>query len=155
MIAGKAAGSLSGRLCLLDSMNLTVTEISIGTEQVRVIRLARPAGEPLPSWEPGAHIKIDIPGDDTRSYSLVNSSADPAATLRPNFYLLGVRLEEQSRGGSRFMHQLQVGDHLAVSLPANNFPLLPSERDVVLVAGGIGVTPILSMTAALAAGGRA
>jgi ferredoxin-NADP reductase len=138
----------------LDSMNLTVTEISIATEQVRVIRLARPGGEPLPSWEPGSHIKINVPGDDTRSYSLVNSSSDPAATLRPNFYLLGIRLEEQSRGGSRFMHQLQVGDRLTVSQPANNFPLLPSEREVVLVAGGIGVTPILSMAAALAAGGR-
>jgi ferredoxin-NADP reductase len=139
----------------LESLNLTVVETFAATQEVRVIRLVPTDAAVLPSWEPGAHIKIALPDGDTRSYSLINISVDPAATLRPQSYLIGVRLEEQSQGGSRFMHGLQVGDTVAASPPSNNFPLASSTRAIVLLAGGIGVTPILSMTAALAASGHA
>src|SRR6266403_1737615 len=73
---------------------------------------------------------------------------------RPHAYRLGVRLEQPSQGGSQFMHTLKVGDILSVSTPRNNFPLEPSSKPVVLLAGGIGVTPVLSMATALAAGER-
>jgi ferredoxin-NADP reductase len=139
----------------LESLNLTVVETFAETEEVRVIRLARADEAILPTWEPGAHIKIALPDGDTRSYSLINTSLDPAVNLRPASYLIGVRLEEQSQGGSRFMHRLQVDDKVTVSPPNNNFLLAPSARDIVLLAGGIGVTPILSMAAALAGGGHA
>jgi len=134
--------------------DLTVTETRAETPSIRAIRLARPHGEPLPSWQAGAHIDVRLPGGDERSYSLIDASADPAAMTRPASYLLGVRLEEPSTGGSAYMHALKVGDRVNVSEPANNFPLEPVVKPVVLLAGGIGVTPLISMAAALKAGGH-
>ena len=138
----------------MDPFDLTVTDIHAETESIRAIKLARPHGEPLPSWEAGAHIKVRLPDGGERSYSLINTSLDPAATTRPHLYRLGVRLEQPSQGGSKFMHALKVGDVLSVSAPGNNFPLEPASTPVVLLAGGIGVTPVLSMAVTLTAGGR-
>ena len=138
----------------MDQFDLTVTDIQAETTLIRAIRLARPHGEPLPSWEAGAHIKVRLPDGGERSYSLINTSLDPAATTRPHAYRLGVRLEQPSQGGSQFMHTLKVGDVLSVSAPRNNFPLEPTAKPVVLLAGGIGVTPVLSMAATLAASQR-
>src|SRR5262245_6397605 len=137
-----------------EHFDLVVTATSAETAQIRSIRLARPHGEPLPSWEAGAHVKVRLPDGNERSYSLINTSPDPAATTRPRVYRLGVRLEQPSQGGSKFMHTLSVGDVLSVSAPGNNFPLQPASKPVVLLAGGIGVTPMLSMAAALTAGAR-
>jgi vanillate O-demethylase ferredoxin subunit len=138
----------------MDHFDLTVTDIHAETPLIRAIKLARPHGEPLPSWEAGAHVKIRLPDGGERSYSLINTSLDPAATTRPHVYRLGVRLEQPSQGGSQFMHKLNVGDILSVSTPRNNFPLEPTSKPVVLLAGGIGVTPVLSMAATLAASER-
>lgn len=138
----------------MDQFDLTVSDIHAETTMIRAITLARPHSEPLPSWEPGAHVKVRLPDGGERSYSLINTSLDPAATTRPHSYRLGVRLEQPSQGGSKFMHALKVGDVVSVSTPRNNFPLEPTSKPVVLVAGGIGVTPILSMAAALAAAKR-
>ena len=138
----------------MDQFDLTVTDIVAETTLIRAIKLARPHGEPLPSWEAGAHIKVRLPDGNERSYSLINTSLDPAATTRPHTYRLGVRLEQPSQGGSQFMHALKLGDVVQVKSPSNNFPLEPSSKPIVLLAGGIGVTPVLSMATALAAGGR-
>jgi ferredoxin-NADP reductase len=138
----------------MDQFDLTVSDIHAETALIRAITLARPHGEPLPSWEPGAHVRVRLPDGGERSYSLINTSLDPAATTRPHAYRLGVRLEQPSQGGSKFMHALNVGDVVSASTPRNNFPLEPTSRPVVLLAGGIGVTPILSMAAALAAAER-
>ena len=135
-------------------IELHVTEIRPETPSIRALRLARPHGEPLPGWEAGAHVKIRLPDGDERSYSLVNLSPDPAAATRPMSYLLGVRLEEPSTGGSRFMHGLAVGQSVRVSAPSNHFALEPCAGPVRLVAGGIGITPIASMAARLAASGH-
>jgi ferredoxin-NADP reductase len=137
-----------------DGLLLTVTEVRAETPLVRAVVLARPQGEPLPSWQPGAHIRVRLPGGDDRSYSLMNFSTDPGATTRPAAYRLGVRLEDPSQGGSRFMHALKAGDQVSVLAPSNNFPLEPCPQPVVLLAGGIGITPVVSMAAALAAEGR-
>jgi ferredoxin-NADP reductase len=134
--------------------DLSVTEIRAETPLIRSIRLARADGEPLPSWEAGSHIKIKLPTGGERSFSLVNVSRDPAATTRPTSYLLGVRLETPSTGGSSFVHGLNQGDRVTVSAPSNNFRLEPSDKPVILVAGGIGITPIMSMAASLAASGH-
>ena len=139
---------------MTEEILLTVTEVRTETPLVRSIRLARPHGEPLPSWQPGAHIRVRLPTGDDRSYSLINLDTDPLATTRPHAYRLGVRLEDPSQGGSRFMHALKVGDQVATLPPANNFPLNPGPQPVVLIAGGIGITPIASMAAVLAAEGR-
>jgi vanillate O-demethylase ferredoxin subunit len=134
-----------------DGLELIVTEVRAETPLIRSLVLARPHGEPLPSWQPGAHIDIQIPGGGERSYSLISLNSDPDAGTRPTAYRLGVRLEDPSTGGSRFMHTLKQGDQVHVTPPSNNFPLEPDHRPVVLVAGGIGVTPIVSMAGALAA----
>ena len=136
----------------MDQFDLRVTDIVAETALIRAIKLARPHGEPLPSWEAGAHVKVRLPDGNERSYSLINTSLDPAATTRPHAYRLGVRLEQPSQGGSQFMHALKVGDIVQVKAPSNNFPLEPSSKPVVLLAGGIGVTPVLSMAAALCRG---
>ena len=138
----------------MDHFDLTVTDIHAETALIRAIKLARPHGEPLPSWEAGAHVKVRLPDGGERSYSLINTSLDPAATTRPHAYRLGIRLEQPSQGGSKFMHALNIGDIVSVSAPRNNFPLEPTSRPIVLLAGGIGVTPVLSMATALTAGER-
>ncbi|CAN7194289.1 PDR/VanB family oxidoreductase [Bradyrhizobium sp. LjRoot220] len=135
----------------MDQFDLTVTDIHAETALIRSVKLARPHGEPLPSWEAGAHVKVRLPVGGERSYSLINTSLDPAATTRPHAYRLGVRMEQPSQGGSKFMHTLKVGDVLSVAAPQNNFPLEPTSKPIVLVAGGIGVTPMLSMAATLTA----
>jgi ferredoxin-NADP reductase len=137
-----------------EGLLLTVNEARVETPLVRALTLARPHGEPLPSWQPGAHIRVQLPGGDDRSYSLINVSTDPHATTRPTAYRIGVRLEDPSQGGSRFMHALKAGDQVRVLPPSNNFQLDPATQPVVLLAGGIGITPIVSMAAALIAEGR-
>lgn len=101
----------------------------------------RPAGAAaFPAFEAGAHIDLHLPNGLVRSYSLLNA---PAETHR---YVLGVLKDKASRGGSRCVHeQLRIGLKLAISPPRNNFPLHEDAAHSVLVAGGIGVTPLLSM----------
>jgi len=101
----------------------------------------RPAdGSAFPAFEAGAHIDLHLPNGMVRSYSLLNA---PGETHR---YMVAVLKDKASRGGSRCVHeQLRVGMKLAISAPRNNFPLHEDAGHTVLVAGGIGVTPILCM----------
>ena len=138
---------------MTDWLDLTVSKVRQETAAIRSVWLERPHGAPLPAWGPGAHIKIRLPGGDDRSYSLVNFSTDAGAASAPNCYRLGVLLDAQSTGGSRHVHGLAVGDRVSVSAPSNDFALEPCAAPVVLVAGGIGVTPIAGMAAQLAAAG--
>ena len=137
----------------MDRFELKFTEVSAATPQIRGLRLAHPDGEPLPSWEAGAHVQVRLPHGDERSYSLIDASGDQSGMTRPYAYRLGVRLEEASKGGSSFMHSLKAGDTISVSLPSNNFRLERTTKPVMLLAGGIGVTPIISMATALVATG--
>lgn len=139
---------------MMDRFELKVTEVSAETPQIRGLRLAHPHGGPLPSWEAGAHVKVRLPDGDERSYSLIDASRNQSGMTRPHAYRLGVRLEEASKGGSKFMHGLRVGDAISVSPPSNDFPLERTNKPVMLLAGGIGVTPIISMATALVASGR-
>jgi vanillate monooxygenase ferredoxin subunit len=100
--------------------------------------LALASGESLPEFSPGAHIDVFL-GALTRQYSLCNAPRDT------RYYVLGVLREEASRGGSHAMHALEEGDELEISEPKNHFPLDKSATHSILIAGGIGVTPILSM----------
>ena len=70
----------------MDQFELTVTDIHAETELIRTIKLARPHGEPLPSWEAGAHVNVRLPDGAERSYSLINTSLDPAATTRSSIH---------------------------------------------------------------------
>ena len=93
----------------------------------------------FPKATPGAHVTLHMTPDIVRSYSLTES-------IRPNRYTLAVQLAQNSRGGSRWVHeQLNVNDTIKLSPPANLFSLQPSTGAALLLAGGIGVTPLLAM----------
>ena len=98
----------------------------------------------LPAVQPGAHIDLCLPGKHAAQYSLVNG---PTETDR---YILGVKLEEDSGGVSRYLHEeLQKGDEIKISPPRSRFPLRRDAVNTALIAGGIGITPILSMAKTL------
>ena len=104
-------------------------------------------GVPLPPFEAGAHIDVHLSGSLVRQYSLCNA---PGETHR---YQIGVLRDIDSRGGSQAMHDhIDTGSTLSISAPKNHFPLVEAKR-TLLLAGGIGVTPILAMAETLAAKG--
>lgn len=109
--------------------------------------LAHPEGAPLPSFSAGSHISVHIRPGLIRQYSLCN---DPRETHR---YLIGVLRVDASRGGSHAMHDLREGTLIRISGPRNHFQLAPDARRTLLLAGGIGVTPILGMAEELAGAG--
>jgi ferredoxin-NADP reductase len=103
----------------------------------------------FPAFEAGSHIDLHLPNGLVRSYSLCNPSSDRQR------YVVGVLNDRKSRGGSRYVHQqLRVGMTLPISVPRNNFKLDEGAGRSVLVAGGIGVTPIWCMLQRLVAIGK-
>lgn len=97
-------------------------------------------GTELPPFTPGSHIDVTLPGGAIRQYSLANSSTER------NRYLIGVWKDGNSRGGSVALHQtVNEGDTLQVSLPRNRFKVPKNCKRALLVARGIGVTPMLSI----------
>lgn len=142
-------------------MNLQVALITPLTAHVTLIRLRRADGGPLPGYLAGAHVKVEVEIDGApawRHYSLINLEARAHACAQPAEYVIAVRREERElggRGGSLYLHSaLQVGQLLRVGAPLNVFALDPEHDDVLLIAGGIGVTPLASMAAALSAAGK-
>jgi len=130
-----------------ESNNMAATELQLRVDNIEkqaggsvaVITLARPDGGEMPPWSPGAHVDVVLPNGIVRQYSLCGVG-DKTTTWR-----LGVLREQQSRGGSEYVHtSLRVGDLITIRGPRNNFPLVDSER-YVFVAGGIGITPFLPM----------
>ncbi|WP_422641186.1 ferredoxin reductase, partial [Streptomyces glaucescens] len=112
-------------------------EIADGVVQLRL------EGHGLPHWEPGAHLDLVLPSGLVRQYSLCGDPEDTSS------YTVAARLVPDGRGGSREVHeQVQEGTELEVRGPRNRFPLVAAES-YVFVAGGIGITPILSMLRAL------
>jgi len=125
-------------------LELRVKAISYATPRIRVFEFASVGGGDLPSFSAGAHIDIQLGNGEERSYSLLN---DQNETHR---YVIAVLREVDGRGGSAWMHEvLQRGDVLRGSGPFNNFRLSEAGERHVLIAGGIGITPILSMAARL------
>ena len=111
---------------------------------IRMFELAPLDGTPLPQYTPGAHIDVHLPTGLVRQYSLCGRPQQSDA------YVIAVQNAAASRGGSRAMHALQVGDTLRIEGPRNHFPLAQDARHSVLLAGGIGITPLLSMAERLA-----
>lgn len=116
---------------------------------VRLLELVPDTGVvPYPS---GSHIDIAVEIDalpDTRSYSLVGDAP------RAGAYRIAVKLVPESRGGSRWIHSLRPGDVVYISAPTSHFELTPSRPQYLLVAGGIGITPLIGMAQALVRAGR-
>lgn len=132
-----------------DVLQLRLTEVRYGARDINLYTFARPDGGSLPSTEPGAHITLNLPNGLERQYSVVCASAVPRA------YVVGIKRDPASRGGSTYIHDsLRVGTVLPVRRPRNNFPLVENASHSVLIAGGIGVTPILCMAQRLTDLGR-
>lgn len=111
--------------------------------------LVDPGGRALPRFTAGAHIDVQIGDGLVRQYSICNS---PSEDQR---YVIAVLHDANSKGGSRALHEVtREGDRLAISPPRNHFPLVPARKSLLL-AGGIGVTPILCMAEHLSATGAA
>ncbi|AZM74368.1 oxidoreductase [Streptomyces sp. KPB2] len=123
------------------------TELVVGRREtaadgVLALTLRHPLGEPLPAWEPGAHVDVVLGPGLERQYSLCGDPADRAQ------WRIAVLRETDGRGGSAHVHEeVRTGDKLRVRGPRNNFRLEPAPR-YRFVAGGIGITPILPMLAA-------
>ncbi len=126
------------------SIEVRLTAISYAACDTHLYELRRPDGGFLPTVEPGAHIDLHLPNGLVRQYSLVQADDNPTA------YVVGVKLDRTGRGGSRCLHeQVRVGQMLKISRPRNNFPLAATAGESVLIAGGIGITPIWCMIQAL------
>ncbi|CAM5768141.1 ferredoxin [Labrys miyagiensis] len=98
----------------------------------------------LPTFQPGAHIDVHMPSGLIRQYSIINGPGESDS------FMIGVKRERESRGGSACMHEaVREGDVLAISEPRNNFPLRRDAVRTLFVAGGIGVTPLLAMAQVL------
>ena len=130
-------------------LTLTVAELQSFGKAVRRIVLRDPDGWELPRFTAGAHIDVHLPQGGVRQFSL---SGDPAVRDR---YELAVLARRDGRGGSSWIHDsLAVGDTVYASLPRNHFPLDTTFGNFILLAGGIGITPLRSMTFELARLGK-
>ena len=113
------------------------------------VELRPVGGGEFPAFDAGAHIDLHLANGLIRNYSLVNAVGER------HRYVIGVLRDRASRGGSRYVHDtLRVGARLDISAPRNNFPLHEDAPYTVLVAGGIGITPILCMARRLKELGR-
>ena len=130
-------------------IEVRLADIETVARDTNVYTFQRPDGGRLPPYKPGAHIDIHLPNGLVRQFSLLNPDADPKS------YVVAIKLDAASRGGSRYIFdQLSVGQTLKISAPRNNFPLVEDAEHVVLFAGGIGITPIWCMAQLLAAQNR-
>ena len=129
-------------------MMLRVTSRKMLATDICEFTLASPDGGLLPSFTPGAHITIETPSGAMRRYSLLNEGTGPAV------YVIAVKRDTASRGGSSSMHdELKEGDAIKVDPPENDFELVAASK-YLLIAGGIGITPILSMARHLGQEGK-
>jgi len=125
-------------------LRLDVVSVHDETPMIRSFELADPGGRELPPFTAGAHIIVHLPGEYERQYSL---SGDPADTTR---YRLGILKLENGRGGSAAFHrEIKPGDSLNVSAPRNHFGLDDTAEHFRFIAGGIGLTPFMSMVPVL------
>ncbi|MCC6006172.1 MAG: oxidoreductase [Rhodobacteraceae bacterium] len=122
------------------TLQLRVARMEWAATDILEVEFRATEGGPLPGYTPGAHIDLALPNGLMRSYSIKGA---PEVADR---YVVGVGLDAASRGGSSYVHRtLRVGDVLPVTAPSNHFPLVEDAPQTVLIAGGIGVTPLVCM----------
>ncbi|MGC3973213.1 MAG: ferredoxin reductase [Nitrospira sp.] len=131
-------------------LELRVHAIDDRVAGVRLFDLRRPDGAELPEvFAAGAHVEVSIGGVGVRQYSLFNSPGER------DRYRIAVALAASGRGGSAYLHGcVRPGDPLRVGLPRNRFPLVDDDAPSILIAGGIGITPLWAMAQSLEARGR-
>jgi len=122
----------------MSKLNVKIARKAVEAEGIVSIDFTCVRGMVLPPFSAGSHVDVHLPGGLVRQYSLCN---DPSEQHR---YQIAVLREPLSRGGSAAMHALREGDTLQISMPRNHFALVPA-RYIFLLAGGIGVTPLLCM----------
>ena len=121
-------------------MDVVVRSVRSVTPRIKSFELADPAGAPLPAFEAGSHVDVTLPNGLVRSYSLLNDSRER------NRYVIAVLREQAGGGGSAWVHDsLKEGDVLTITEPQNRFEIDEGGDHNILIAGGIGITPILSM----------
>ncbi|WP_411885462.1 PDR/VanB family oxidoreductase [Polaromonas sp. YR568] len=120
------------------SLRVRIHDRTLETGHIVRLELVHATGAELPVFTAGAHIDVHLPNGMVRQYSLSNS---PAERHR---YVIGVLRDPAGRGGSESVHGLKAGDEIDISVPRNHFPLVKASH-TTLLAGGIGVTPLLSM----------
>ncbi|AXF22859.1 oxidoreductase [Burkholderia pyrrocinia] len=130
---------------MIDGLQVRVAGRRDEAADICSFELVHADGLPLPPFSAGSHIDVSVPGGPTRQYSLCNA---PDETHR---YQIAVLRDPKSRGGSAGMHdRVKVGDALTISVPRNHFALAHDATHSLLLAGGIGVTPMLCMAERLA-----
>jgi vanillate monooxygenase ferredoxin subunit len=128
----------------MSELTVKVVAKKVEAEGICSFELAHAYGAALPAFSAGSHIDVQVPGGLTRQYSLCNDAGEQ------HRYRIAVLRDPASRGGSVGMHDaVNEGDVLRISEPKNHFPLVHAQR-TLLLAGGIGVTPLLSMAQRLA-----
>ncbi len=122
-------------------LSVRVVDLQSVADRIVTLELESVDGSDLPPWTPGSHLDVHLADGMVRQYSLTTSPSSGR-------WRLGVLHELESRGGSTFVHQqLAAGDTISVTAPRNTFSFALRDRPVVLVAGGIGITALLSMAA--------
>lgn len=134
---------------MVEQRELRVTQMTWEAEGVLSVRLSRiESDDPLPPWEPGAHLDVYVSDGSTRQYSLCGDPRDLSS------YLIAVLREPDGRGGSAYIHdELRVGDRLLVTRPKQSFNLEDAPYHA-LIAGGVGITPIMAFAEHLDRQGR-
>jgi tetrachlorobenzoquinone reductase len=131
-------------------IQVRVKRITYEAENINSYELVAPRGGDLIPFAAGSHVDLLLSNGMIRSYSLVNDQSER------HRYVVAVNKDPSSRGGSRFIHEsIRVGDTITISYPKNNFLLEENANHSILIAGGIGITPLLSMIRRLEALGRA
>jgi ferredoxin-NADP reductase len=129
-------------------IDVCLADVRPAADDTHLFDFARSDRASLPPAEPGAHVDLHLPNGLTRQYSLVMPHQSPSC------YTLGIKRDPNSRGGSRYIFdELTVGQALTISAPRNHFPLAAAAPHHVLIAGGIGITPIFAMIQKLRADG--
>lgn len=130
-------------------IDVQVRAVRSEAQGVNSYELRPVAGGELPAFTAGAHVDLHLPNGLTRSYSLTNPQGET------DRYVIAVSKSATSRGGSKFIHErLHAGATLRIGIPRNNFDLLEAARHSILIAGGIGITPLRAMIARLESLGR-
>lgn len=130
-------------------VQVRVKRITYEAENINSYELVAPRGGDLAPFTAGSHVDLQLSNGMIRSYSLVNDQSEK------HRYVVAVNKDPSSRGGSRFVHEaIRVGNIITISHPKNNFVLEENASHSILIAGGIGITPLFSMIRRLEALGR-
>ena len=126
-----------------DLLTVKVNNIEIQGNNIALIDLSSIDKQTLPKIKAGAHIDVHLKNGLIRQYSLCHNP------ISNEIYRIGVLKEENSRGGSLAIHELEIGDHIKISYPKNLFELNDTAKHSILIGGGIGITPVVSMAYSL------